>query len=84
MALTFATTPAAQRPGYTLKKIRRVMVTGIRAHPGGHSIETKRPADRWWWMLITAEDVGKFPDKNVAEALQRIPGVATQPRVRRR
>jgi len=25
--------------------------------------------------VITAEDIGKFPDKNVAEALQRVPGV---------
>lgn len=25
--------------------------------------------------VITAEDVGKFPDKNVADALQRVPGV---------
>lgn len=24
---------------------------------------------------ITAEDVGKFPDKNLAEALQRVPGI---------
>ncbi len=24
---------------------------------------------------ITAEDIGKFPDKNVAEALQRVPGI---------
>ncbi len=27
---------------------------------------------------MTAEDVGKFPDKNLAEALQRVPGVVTQ------
>jgi len=25
---------------------------------------------------ITAEDIGKFPDKNVADALQRVPGVS--------
>ena len=25
--------------------------------------------------IISAEDIGKFPDKNVAEALQRVPGV---------
>nr|WP_301003287.1 TonB-dependent receptor plug domain-containing protein [Pseudoalteromonas sp.] len=24
---------------------------------------------------ITAEDIGKFPDKNVADSLQRVPGV---------
>lgn len=25
--------------------------------------------------VVTAEDIGKFPDKNVAEALQRVPGI---------
>ncbi|AWL10750.1 hypothetical protein HMF8227_00242 [Saliniradius amylolyticus] len=29
---------------------------------------------------ITAEDIGKFPDKNVGDALQRIPGVAVERR----
>ena len=38
------------------------------------SIEAKREASVVVDVL-TAEDVGKFPDKNVAEALQRIPGV---------
>lgn len=27
---------------------------------------------------ITAEDIGKFPDKNVADALQRVPGIVIQ------
>ena len=27
---------------------------------------------------ITAQDIGKFPDKNVAESLQRVPGVTIQ------
>ena len=27
---------------------------------------------------ITAEDIGKFPDKNVADSLQRVPGVVIQ------
>ena len=33
---------------------------------------------------IVAEDIGKFPDTNLAESLQRIPGVVDQPRQRRR
>jgi iron complex outermembrane recepter protein len=53
--------------------IEEVVVTGIRASLR-ESIETKREAvgvvD-----AITSEDVGKFPDKNLAEALQRVPGV---------
>ena len=50
-----------------------VVVTGIRASQQA-SITAKRQssviAD-----IITAEDIGKFPDKNVAEALQRVPGI---------
>ena len=50
-----------------------VVVTGIRAAQQA-SIQAKRSstiiAD-----IISAEDIGKFPDKNVAEALQRVPGI---------
>jgi TonB-dependent receptor len=38
------------------------------------SLRTKREANAFI-DVITAEDVGKFPDKNVADALQRVPGV---------
>jgi iron complex outermembrane recepter protein len=40
------------------------------------SMQTKRDANDVEDVL-TAEDVGKFPDKNVAEALQRLPGIVT-------
>jgi iron complex outermembrane receptor protein len=50
-----------------------VVVTGIRASLR-ESIATKRESATIV-EAITAEDVGKFPDKNVAEALQRVPGV---------
>ncbi len=50
-----------------------VLVTGIRASLR-ESLETKRNSATIV-EAITAEDVGKFPDKNVAEALQRVPGV---------
>ena len=54
-------------------QIEEVVVTGIRGSLR-ESLETKREAvgvvD-----AITAEDVGKFPDKNLAEALQRVPGI---------
>ncbi|HET6941722.1 MAG TPA: TonB-dependent receptor [Sphingomicrobium sp.] len=50
-----------------------IVVTGFRGALA-ENIEAKREstviAD-----ILTAEDIGKFPDKNVAEALQRIPGV---------
>jgi iron complex outermembrane receptor protein len=50
-----------------------IVVTGIRGSLR-QAIDAKRDlsviAD-----VVTAEDVGKFPDKNVAEALQRVPGI---------
>ena len=60
---------AAEAPG----TVGELVVTGIRASQEA-SIQTKRNADAVV-ESITAEDVGKFPDKNVAEALQRVPGV---------
>jgi iron complex outermembrane receptor protein len=55
------------------QQIEEVVVTGIRGSLR-ESLETKRESvgvvD-----AISAEDVGKFPDKNLAEALQRVPGI---------
>jgi iron complex outermembrane receptor protein len=53
--------------------LEEVVVTGIRASLR-ESIDTKRNATAFV-DAITAEDVGKFPDKNVAESLQRVPGI---------
>ena len=50
-----------------------ITITGIRA-----SIESALKAkreDKGIVDAITAEDIGKFPDTNLAESLQRIPGV---------
>jgi iron complex outermembrane receptor protein len=55
------------------KVIEEVVVQGIRASLQ-QSIEAKRNATGIV-DAITAEDVGKFPDKNLAEALQRVPGI---------
>ncbi len=53
-----------------------IIVTGIRGSLQ-HDLNVKRNAvgvvD-----AITAEDIGKFPDPNVASAMQRIPGVTIQ------
>jgi iron complex outermembrane recepter protein len=54
-------------------QVEELVVTGIRASQAA-SIDTKRNADAVV-DAITAEDVGKFPDKNLAEALQRVPGI---------
>ncbi|MBS0503890.1 MAG: TonB-dependent receptor [Proteobacteria bacterium] len=64
----FAQTAAANEPGG-----EDIIVTGFRASQAA-SIETKRQSDVIS-DVITAEDIGKFPDKNVAESLQRVPGI---------
>lgn len=53
--------------------VDEVVVTGIRASLQ-QSLETKRTADAIV-DSVTAEDVGKFPNTNVAEALTLVPGV---------
>ncbi|MBW4331955.1 TonB-dependent receptor [Stakelama sp. CBK3Z-3] len=50
-----------------------IVVTGYRQSIEA-SLEQKRNANAFV-DVITAEDVGKFPDKNVADSLQRVPGV---------
>jgi TonB-dependent receptor len=50
------------------------VVTGIAASLG-RSIDKKRNSELVS-DSITAEDLGKFPDNNIADSLQRIPGVA--------
>jgi TonB-dependent receptor len=59
--------PQAGQPGSD------IVVTGYRQSIEA-SLRTKREANAFV-DVITAEDVGKFPDKNVADALQRMPGV---------
>ena len=56
------------------EELQEVVVTGLRSSLK-QSMDIKRDSigvvD-----AITAEDIGKFPDTNLAESLQRIPGVA--------
>ena len=51
-----------------------VVVTGIRSSLK-RALDVKRDSDGVV-EVIAAEDLGKFPDLNVAESLQRIPGIA--------
>jgi iron complex outermembrane receptor protein len=53
-----------------------IIVSGIRQSLA-NALNTKRNSDQVV-DAISAEDVGKFPDKNVGEALQRITGVQIQ------
>src|SRR3954471_11582763 len=55
--------------------IEEVVVTGIRASVE-QSLDTKRK-ETSVVDVISAEDIGKLPDKNVADSLTRIPGVTT-------
>ena len=50
-----------------------IVVTGIRGSVE-KSLDVKREA-KSHVEVITAEDIGKMPDKNVADSLQRVPGV---------
>src|ERR1700681_2104817 len=53
--------------------VETITVTGIRASVE-KSLETKRNSDSLT-EVITAEDIGKAPDKNIADAVSRLPGV---------
>jgi len=54
--------------------MEEIVVTGIRGSLQ-QSLERKRNSDHFV-DAITAEDIGAFPDQNLAESLQRISGVA--------
>ena len=56
------------------KVLDTIVVTGIRGSLA-EALDIKREASTFV-DAITALDIGKFPDKNVADALQRVPGVA--------
>jgi len=58
------------------KQLEQVVVTGIRASLEA-SLNAKRNAATNVEVL-TAEDVGKFPDKNIADSLARLPGLNIQ------
>ena len=70
----FAQEPANRRREPASEELEEVVVTGLRGSLKA-SMETKRDAigvvD-----AINAEDIGKFPDTNLAESLQRITGVS--------
>jgi len=75
LAQTAAAAPAASAASAPVAKdeVQTVEVSGIRASMQ-QSLNQKRNAQTHV-EVITAEDVGKLPDKNVADSLQRIPGV---------
>ena len=55
--------------------LQEIVVTGIRKSVE-LSIEAKRDSIELT-EVVTAEDIGKMPDKNVADSLARLPGITT-------
>jgi len=68
-----AAAPAAAASAAEKDDVQHVEVTGLRASLEA-SLAKKRSADSVV-EVVTADDIGKLPDKNVADALQRVPGV---------
>ncbi len=68
-----AAAPAVAASAAGADDVQRVEVTGIRASLQS-AINVKRNAEAHI-DVISAEDIGKMPDKNVADSLARIPGV---------
>ena len=57
----------------TEEGLEEIIVSGIRQSQK-LSLESKREAESRV-EVITAEDIGKMPDKNIADSLSRVPGV---------
>jgi iron complex outermembrane recepter protein len=73
--LTVAAPSFAQTATDSSNQTETVVVTGLR-YSQAQSIDLKRNADTMVDAIV-ASDIGKLPDKNVADALQRLPGVTT-------
>ena len=73
-AQTAATTDAAPAAAAAQPADSVVVVTGFRASLNS-ALNTKRASDGII-DVIKAEDIAKFPDANLAESLQRVPGVS--------
>lgn len=71
-ALAMATSAYAQSPA-AAEPTNTVVVTGLRASL--ESALNKKREENSIVDVIKSEDMGKFPDTNLAESLQRVPGV---------
>ena len=73
-SLVFPAHAQAQQSEEAAEQIELIEVIGYRASLR-NSIGIKRDSDAIV-DAVTAEDIGKFPDKNIAESLQRVTGVS--------
>ena len=64
-----------QQAGGSAPASEEIVVSGFRMSLQ-NSLTTKRDADGVV-EAVSAEDIGQLPDKNVADALQRLPGITT-------
>jgi iron complex outermembrane receptor protein len=69
-----AAQPAAPAASTTAEPLEEVIVTGFRASLAD-ALQNKRESNQII-ESVSAEDIGKFPDQNVAESLQRLPGIS--------
>jgi iron complex outermembrane receptor protein len=72
-APVFAQATSAQEGAQAPADMAVIAVTGIRASKQ-KSLETKKNSGASV-EVVSAEDIGKMPDKNIADAVQRLPGV---------
>lgn len=73
LAIAVGSPAQAQDAQPASEEVEEVVVTGIRASLR-NSVAVKRESIQAI-DAISAEDIGDFPDKNVGEALQRVPGI---------
>jgi len=73
LAIAMSAQVSAQQAATQAEEMEEVVVSGIRASMR-NSLEVKRESLQVV-DAISAEDVGDFPDKNIGEAIQRVPGV---------
>lgn len=69
-----AAAPAAATAQQDVKNLDSVVVTGSYRASLEQALDIKR-SEKGVVDAIVAEDIGKFPDLNLAESLQRVPGV---------
>jgi len=74
LALLFGMTAVGAAQAQDAQTMETVVVTGIRASL--QSAQDMKQHSDYMVDAIKSEDIGKYPDNNVAESLQRIPGVA--------
>ena len=74
IGLAMCTQAGAQTPAPPATPGERITVTGFRAAIESALVDKRE--DNGMVEVVKAEDIGKFPDTNLAEAMQRISGVA--------